>query len=162
MQSKTLTGKARDNLMTILNHALEEEVVLSVTMRGFLNNITGPNFHSLYRLFGDQCRQIDRWLGEISARARGMGVVARAGASEVTRAARDSVGPPGALPPRNMIGELLVQHEGIADRLRADLAACSSDASTAELLKRLVEFHETAAWMLQMVLDGPEVPRSGA
>ena len=135
MQPKTLTGKTRENLLKVLNHALEEEVVLSVTMRAFLNNITGPNFHSLYRLFGDQCRQIDRWLGELTARARGMGVVARAGAGEVTRSARKSVSAHAALPPRNMIGELLVQHEGIADRLRADLAACSSDAATAELLK---------------------------
>lgn len=159
MQPTTPTRQARDNLMKILNHALEEEVVLSVMMRSFLINITGPNFHSLYRLFGEQCRQIDRWLGEISDRTRGIGEMARASAAEIARSARDAVVSPGGLPARNMIGELLVQHEGIADRLRVDLAGCTGDPATAELLKRLVEFHETAAWMLQMVLDGPEVPR---
>ena len=159
MQPNTLSGKARNNLVKILNHALEDEGVLSVTMRGFLTNITGPNFHSLNRLFGDQCRQIDRWLREISDRVRGFGVVAEAGATEVARSAQEALEPKAALLPRNMIGELLAQHQGIADRLRADFTACTSDPATAELLKGLIEFHETAAWMLRMVLDGPEVPR---
>lgn len=158
MKSNTLTGKARENLMNILSHALEEEAILSATMRGVLNNITGPNVHSLYRLFGDQCRQIDRWLGEISARARAFGIVVRAGAGEIARSAQDTLGSRSGAPARNLIGELLGQHEGIAQRLRTDLAACSADAATAELIKRLVEFHETTAWMLRMVLDEPEVP----
>ena len=153
-------GKARQNLAAILNHALEEEVVLSTTMRRFLGRVTGPNFYSLYRLFGDQCRQIDRWLTEITDRAKSLGAVARAGAAEFTTAAAPGAG--GQLPARNMVGELLALHEGIAQRLRADLAACTTAQATADFLARLVEFHETTAWMLRMVLDGPEVPRPNA
>lgn len=153
-------GRRRDNLLRILNHALQEEVVLSATMREFLGRITGPNFHSLYRLFGDQCRQLDQWLGEIADRTRTFGATARATAEERARAANAVVNPPPARPPRDMVGELLALHEGIAARLRGDLAACGADAATSSLLSRLVDFHETTAWMLRMVLDGPEVPRS--
>jgi starvation-inducible DNA-binding protein len=149
-----LPAKARDNLKKVLNHALQEELALSSTMHDFLGKITGPNKHSLYRLFGDQAKQLDQWLGEITNRAKAFGTVARAGASEIARSAQAAVTPGGRPPPRNMIGELLAQHEGIAERLRHDLAAASSDPATAELLKRLVDFHETTAWMLRMVEHG--------
>ncbi|MDO8543593.1 MAG: ferritin-like domain-containing protein [Opitutaceae bacterium] len=154
----TPSGKARENLLKVLNHVLEEEVVLSATMRGYLGSITGPKFHSLYRLFGDQCRQIERWLGEITERTRAVGTVARVGADEIVRSARAAVSGAPAVPPRNMVGELLNLHEGIAARLRDDLAACRPDSATMEFLNRLVEFHENTAWMLRMVLHGPNVP----
>jgi starvation-inducible DNA-binding protein len=154
-----LPGKARENLKKVLNHALEEEIALSTTMREFLGKITGPNKHSLYRLFGDQAKQLDQWLGEISNRAKAFGTVARVSAAEIARSAQAAVAPGERPPPRNMIGELLAQHEGIAERLRHDLAAASTDPATAELLKGLVDFHETTAWMLRMVLNGPQVPR---
>ena len=155
--STTPGGKARENLLNILNHALEEEIVLSSRMRGFLGRVTGPNFHSLYRLFGDQCRQIDRWLGEITARTRAIGTVARIGAGEVVDSARAAIKPRGPVPARNMVGELLALHEGIAARLREDLVACRADSATADFLTRLAEFHETAAWMLRTVV-GRDVP----
>ena len=159
--SLSLGAKARENLARILNHALQEEVVLSATMRDFLGSVTGPNFHSLYRLFGDHCRQIDRWLGEIGERARALGAVMRATVVEQAKSAGGSADP-AARPARNIVGDLLALHEGIAARLRADLAACGGDTATADFLTRLVDFHETTAWMLRMVLDGPEVPPAHA
>ena len=134
--------------------------MLSATMRGFLARVTGPQSHSLFRLFGDQCRELDSWLHEIAERARACGLVSRMGAAELARSARAAVAPPPDLPARNMIDELLVKHEAIAADLRRDLAACSGAPAINELLVRLVEFHETTAWMLRMVLERPEVPRS--
>jgi DNA-binding ferritin-like protein len=34
------------------------------------------------------------------------------------------------------------------------------DRSTADLLSRLVEFHETTAWMLRTLLNSPEAARA--
>lgn len=132
--------------------------MLSETMRNYLARVTGPNFHSLFRLFGDQRRQVDRWLGEITARARAISSVAWVGVEEIAQSAKDAVAAPKAVPPRNMVGELLALHEGIAARLRAELAGCAGDSATIDLLGRVVDFHETAAWMLRMVLQGRDVP----
>lgn len=150
--------KPGEPLLAVLNHALEEELMLSATMREYLGRITGPNFHSLFRLFGDQRRQVERWLGELTERARAIGDVARFGVDEIARSARAAVTPKPTQPPRNMVGELLAMHEGIATRLRCELAGCAGDSATIDFLQRLVDFHETAAWMLRMVLQGPDVP----
>ena len=56
-----------------------------------------------------------------------------------------------------MIGELLTLHEELAKRLQDDVRKCLNelgDAGTAGILRRLVEFHETTAWMLRTVLEG--------
>lgn len=132
--------------------------MLSATMRDYVARITGPNFHSLFRLFGDQRRQVDRWLGELTERAHAIGIMARFGVDEIARSARAVVTPRNPLPPRNMVGELLALHEGIAARLRAELSSCRGDSATLDFLRRLADFHETAAWMLRMVLQGPDVP----
>lgn len=149
-------ARTREQVLRLLGHALEEEVTLSATMRGILGRVTGAPFHSVYRLLGDQCRQIDQWLTEIGDRARAFGAATPVEATP----APVSVASEGELS-RHTLGELLALHEGIAGRLRADLATSAADAATSSLLGRLVDFHETTAWMLRMLLDGPEVPRSG-
>jgi len=101
-------------VIRILNHVLVEELHLSATTRSFLPHLTGPNVHSLHRLFSDQERH-----------ARSAGALVLAGAEEIavaTNAAATGAG----LPARNMIGELLSMHEGVATRLRDDLAAASN------------------------------------
>jgi starvation-inducible DNA-binding protein len=148
--------KTRETVMRLLNHALSEELQLSATTRTFLRHVTGPNFHSLHRLFGDQDRQIERWLADIRARAREVGAAAQAGGEDVAAATRGAVGGT-ELPARNMVNELLSLHEGVAQRLRADLVASTSrlnDSATADFFQRLVEFHETTAWVLRVLQEG--------
>jgi DNA-binding ferritin-like protein len=53
-----------------------------------------------------------------------------------------------------MIGDLLARHEQMADRLRQDIVRLG-DPTTEGVLQRLLEFHETSAWMLRMLHDGP-------
>lgn len=162
MSSETPSGplaRTREQMARLLNHALEEEVTLSATMRGILGRVTGAPFHSVYRLLGDQCRQIDQWLAEIGDRARAFGLTASAAAASVPAPASPATAEGLS---RTTLGELLALHEGIAHRLRADLAQGAADAATRSLLDRLVDFHETTAWMLRMLLEGPEVPRAGS
>lgn len=143
--------------MEILNRALEQELALSTTLQSCLARMSGPNVQSLGRLFGDHRREIDGWLALIADRVRVFGAAARSGASEVARLARASVAAAPATP-RDVIAELLAQHEQLAARLRRDVAACGADPATAELLRRIADYHETAAWMLRVVRGGPEVP----
>lgn len=157
MQPKSqvgITGKARDTLAKIIDHVLQDECSLSATTREYRWNVTGPNLYSLHRLFDEQRRQLDYWLGQIGQLAKSAGFGSRNAVVDATRAA-DATSPTGAgLPPRTMIGDLLTRHEEMAQRLRADIERLG-DPTTAELLTRLVEFHETTAWMLRVLHNGP-------
>jgi starvation-inducible DNA-binding protein len=148
-----LAEKARANIASILTHALAEELLLSSTTREFYVNF--PAFHSLHRLFADQYRQLERWLDQLAQRTWSLGSAAHGPMQDLTSARcvtlRDRV------PERAMIGELLSLHEELAKRLQDDVRLCTGqlgDPGTADILRRLVEFHETTAWMLRMVLEG--------
>ena len=143
------TGKARETIAKILDHVLRDECSLSATTRDYRWNVTGPNLYSLHRLFDEQRLQLDYWLDRVLECAKAVGLPGRA-------QVEDSAAASGAgLPPRTMIGDLLARHEALAHQLRADIERLA-DPATAELLTRLVEFHETTAWMLRMLHNGPD------
>lgn len=150
-----ITSKARETLAKILDHVLKDECSLSATTRAYRWSVTGPNLYSLNRLFDEQRRQLDYWLSQVGQLAKTVGFGARADLEEV---ARQVDAPPAeaaaSLPPSTMIGDLLTRHEEMAHRLRADIERLG-DPGTAQMLMRLVEFHETTAWMLRMLHDGP-------
>jgi len=139
-----ITGKARETLAKIFDHVLRNECSLSATTRDYRWNVTGPNLYSLHRLLDEQRRQLDYWLDRVIERARSAGIPVPA-RSEATVPAAVA-----GLPPRTMIGDLLARHEAMARQLRQDIARLG-DPGTAEVLTRLVEFHETTAWMLRML-----------
>lgn len=125
--------------------------MLSATTRDFRWKVTGPNFHSLHKLFDEQRRQLDDWLDQLMAPARAVGVrteTVRPGETPPPEARR-------AMPAHQMIGELLTRHEAMARLLRRDIQVCGvgqGEQGTVELLRRLEEFHQTTAWMLRMLL----------
>ena len=149
----SLADKARANVTSILTHALAEELLLSSTTREFYANF--PTFHSLHRLFADQYRELEQWLDRLAQRTWSMSSPASTPMEELASAR--CVGFRDRVPERTMIGELLGLHEELAKRLQDDERTCVQqfgDAGTAEILRRLVEFHETTAWMLRTVLEG--------
>jgi starvation-inducible DNA-binding protein len=152
--------RARAAVASILNHALAEELLLSSTTRDFSGTV--PSFHSLHRLFVDQYRQLERWVDQLASRTWAL---APAGGGEEKMdelAAARCVLLRERVPANTMVSELLALHEELAARLRDDVKKCSQtlgDPNTADVLARLVEFHETTAWMLRMVLQGAEPVR---
>jgi starvation-inducible DNA-binding protein len=142
----SFTEKARDTIARVLDHVLAEECSLAARTRDYRWNVTGPNLYSLHRLFDEQRQQLDYWLDRVIERARSIGFPKE-------RHEEPSGGTAAGLPPRTMIGDLLARHEAMAGELRADIERLR-DPATAELLTRLVEFHETSAWMLRMLHSG--------
>jgi starvation-inducible DNA-binding protein len=58
--------------------------------------------------------------------------------------------------PREMLQELLADHETMARQLRTDVGACEAkhdDVGTADFLTALLEEHEKMAWMLRAYLE---------
>jgi starvation-inducible DNA-binding protein len=157
MQSKSqtgITGKGRESLARILDYVLMEECFLLETTRDYRWNVTGPNLYSLHRLFDEQRRQLNYWLDLLIERTKSIGL-GRRGVQTKTRLTESSAKVGTGLLARSMIGDLLIRHERIAQRLREALERLN-DPGTADLLRSLVEFHETTAWMLRVVNNGPD------
>ena len=163
MQPSTKAGfseRARAAVISILNHALAEELLLSSTTRDFSGTV--PRFHSLHRLFADQYRQLQRWVDQLASQTWSMVSSGQAETKMSELRAARCVDLGERMPPTTMVAELLALHEQLAESLRDDVRKCSQtlgDPATAAVLQRLVEFHETTAWMLRMVGQGPEAAR---
>jgi len=152
-----ITSRACDTLREILDQVLVGECSLWATTRDYRWNVSGPNLHSLHCLFDEQRRQLDFWLRKLLECTRVSGL---ATPRELDLSGREAGA--GAslsrLEPHRMVGDLMARHERLARLLHADLAALG-DRVMAEVLTWLREFHETSAWMLRILHDGPETAR---
>lgn len=153
--SLTLTGKARETFAKLIDHVLKEECSLSATTREYRWTVTGPNFHSLHKLFDEQRRQLDGWLSQLMQWTRATGIVGGDALEDLTRAKEQCVSGGAALPAQKMIDDLLARHEEMSRKLRENVQNVGDPAST-EILQRLADFHDTTAWMLRMLLEAPD------
>src|SRR5436190_10499800 len=110
-------AKARESLAKIFEHVLTDEGSLHTIMRAYRGNVTGPNLYSLHRLFDEQRRQLDYWLGQVVEQAKAIGIGGRTTIEEATQTVRISPGSSAGLPACTMIGDLLARHEQMAARL---------------------------------------------
>jgi DNA-binding ferritin-like protein len=149
-------GKARSVFAAILEHVVADESRLAATMRDFTWRVRGSPMQSMNRLFAEQGRQIDRWLAELAAKARAVGIAFSAKDRGESADAQELAERNGV---RDRIGQLLALHERLAEQLGSDLAVLEDDGADREaagLLEGLRDFHETAAWMLRVLLESPE------
>lgn len=152
----SLGDKARDAFATILNQVLANESSLSWCTREYGKRITGPNLHSLFRVFSEQRRQLDSWLNRLGDCMRETSLAAL-GKNETPTGGDAKAAPPAAVDPGSMIRDLVARHEELARALQGEIAALP-DPALAKLLQGLREFHETSAWMLRILQNGPIVP----
>jgi starvation-inducible DNA-binding protein len=156
--TKSRASGAQRKAGAILGRALADEAGLTALTRECHRKVSGPHFHSLHRLFADQYRQLEHWLGELDARRRLLQAAAGAATDEAGRHVAAAISD--APSPQKMLAELLAWHERLGRRLAGDVHACAErlgDVATANVLSRLAEFHDTTAWMLRMILHGPRL-----
>jgi len=148
-----VTDKTLGALSKILPRVLARECGLVHLLRDFGGNVTGPRPHSLLKLCDDQERQLNYWLTQLRHRTGSLGL--KLPDSEI-RGATEPVGTIRAFrtPAVHLLHQLRVQHDELSRDLRAGCVDLP-DAATARLLERLAEVHDTAAWMLRIVVDGP-------
>lgn len=153
-----LTGKARETFAKIVDRVLAEECSLSATTREYRWKVSGPNFHSLHKLFDEQRRQLDQWLGQLFQRTRAAGVTNKEVLEQLAVTQDEAPPPREPAPARDLIDDLLARHEAMSRKLRDQIEKLG-DPVTAELLQRMADFHDTTAWMLRMLLEGPDSER---
>lgn len=158
-----LNEEARHEVAAILNQVLADEFVLSTATRDYHWAVTGPHFRSIYELFDEQYRQLDQWMEKIVDRARALGIQVRTGWMELTESPQFTPMDGAALNPRGMMSALIGLHQSMVNQLRQSLDASSGRVGHplfTDLLKELLEYHETTAWLLSELLEDRELAQA--
>ncbi len=152
-----LSGESRESVVKILNVTLSDEYVLYTKTRNYHWNVTGPNFHDLHKFLEAQYEEVDNIIDDVAERARSLGGRAFGSLTEFSENARLKEHKGNAKSAKDMLNELLADHEAVIRNLRIDLEACVEkyqDQGTCDFLTGLMEQHEKMAWMLRSCLEG--------
>jgi starvation-inducible DNA-binding protein len=150
-----LNDGQRKPVVDILNRLLADEVTLYVKTRNFHWNVEGPDFSELHKFFESQYDEIDEIMDEVAERARALGGYAAGSLGEFAAAARLKEARGGSLAAREMLAQLLADHETVIRNLRSEAGQVGEkhgDAGTEDFLVGLMEQHEKMAWMLRSYL----------
>lgn len=144
----------RDAVSDILAKILADEHVLYIKTRNYHWNVAGSDFYEYHGMFEEQYNEIAQSIDEVAERIRSLGGRVHATLktfSDSSRLSEQSGGHPSA---REMISDLLADHESIVRTLRQDIKTCSehNDVGTEDFLTGLMEKHEKTAWMLRASL----------
>lgn len=136
----------------ILSVVLANQVTLYTKTRKFHWNVGGESFMELHKLFENQYKLLEEAIDETAERisklsGKTIGTMVEFGKLSVIKES------PGKYPSsKEMIKELLADHETVIIQLRKNVDECADkleDAGTADFLTGLMEQHETIAWTLR-------------
>lgn len=151
-----ITEKNLKGVTSMLSVVLADAVVLYTKTRKFHWNVSGESFMELHLLFEKQYNELEEAIDEIAERINKLGAKTIGTMKEFLDITHLKEAP-GHYPTRKeMIKELLEDHESIIVQLRKDVDECQDnfkDAGTADFLTGLMEAHETNAWKLRRYLD---------
>ncbi|MHB8136268.1 MAG: Dps family protein [Anaerolineaceae bacterium] len=139
-------------VIEILNHALADEIVLSMRTRNSKWNLHGAGSFELCNLYEINLGQIDIFENEIVSRIKMLQGKQIGSFSEYLAKTRLSE-TPGTRPG---VFQLLLDHESVIRFFREDLRNCSKlyeDISTSEMLIKFIRQHEKIAWILRSFIQ---------
>jgi starvation-inducible DNA-binding protein len=152
-----LNQRQRQGVVEILSPLLADEYVLYTKTRNYHWNVVGPQFNDLHKFFEAQYEALDDIIDDVAERARALGGRAVATLAEFIKLARLKEHPGRQLTAREMLRDLLADHEALIQTLRRDVETVTDplkDAGTADFLTGLMEQHEKMAWMLRSFSEG--------
>lgn len=139
-----------------LNVLLSNETILYMKTRKFHWNISGNSFIELHILFENQYKELEAVIDEVAERIGKLGSKTIGSLAEFIKHAtlKES---PGIYPiQKEMIAELLKDHEQIIMEIRKHTANATKDgvdAGTLDFITGLMQQHETIAWKLRRYLN---------
>jgi len=146
----------RDGVLRILTALLADEYVLYTKTRNYHWNVVGPQFNDLHKFFESQYDALNDVVDEVAERSRTLGGPAIGTLAEMLDHARLKEHPKQYPDAKQMLANLVADHEALVRTLRGDLAAAMDkfgDAGTSDFLTGLMEKHEKMAWMLRSFLQ---------
>lgn len=144
----------RDAVAKSLNILLADEYMLLFKTKNYHWNVTGMNFNDLHLFFDKQYAELENIVDEVAERVRALGNRAFGTAKEFVEYARLKE-QPGIVPTeKEMIKNLVIDHETIIKQIRIDIndTVKYNDMGTNNFLCDLIERHEKMAWMLRSYL----------
>ena len=151
-----ITEKHLKNTVQVLSAVLANEMTLYVKTRKSHWNITGESFMELHRLFEEHYKLLESAIDEVAERIGKLGEKTIGTMSEFIKSATLKEHPGKYLSSKDMLKELLKDHEEVIIQLREGVEECqqkNKDAGTADFLTGLMEQHETIAWILRRYLN---------
>lgn len=140
------------NSASALAIILSNEMTLYVKTRKSHWNVSGESFMELHKLFEGQYKQLEESIDEIAERIGKLGHKTPGTMEEFSKQASVKESPGKYLSSKEMLKELLGDHEMIIGLLRKSIDECNDknhDAGTADLFTGLMQQHETTAWILR-------------
>jgi starvation-inducible DNA-binding protein len=152
-----LSDEQREGVVGILNTLLSDEYVLYTKTRNYHWNVVGPQFNELHKFFEGQYNELNLVVDNVAERVRALGSNAAGTIMEFSRHARLQERPGYYPSAREMVADLLTDHETLIRNVRCDAERCVDqhhDAGTNDFLVGLMEQHEKQAWMLRSLIQG--------
>lgn len=150
-----ISEKNLNNVISILSIGLSNEMTLYVKTRKAHWNVTGESFMELHKLFENQYKQLEESIDEVAERIGKLGGKTIGTMSEYSKLATIKESPAKYGSSKDMIKELLKDHETVIIQYRKNLEDCTTkykDAGTTDFITGLMEQHETIAWTLRRYL----------
>lgn len=150
-----ISDKKLSAVTELLSVVLANQVTLYTKTRKFHWNVSGDSFMEFHKLFESQYKLIEESIDLVAERISKLGSATIGTMSEFSKLASIKEHPNKYDSSKDMIKELLGDHESIVKELRKDVDHCSdkfNDAVTADFLTGLMEEHETIAWTLRRYL----------
>lgn len=152
-----LSAQQQAGVIDLLRSALADQHVLYMRMRNYHWNVTSPQFQTLHALIENQYDQIAAAIDETAERIRQYGAFAPGTLQEMLQLARLNE-EPGIVPTaREMVANLVADHEAIIRQLREDTKTAGDqfgDISVEDYFTRLTQDHQKMAWLLRAHLEG--------
>ena len=142
----------REGLVSILTLQLADEYALYTKTRNYHWNVTGPHFNDYHKFFEGQYGEIEVFIDDIAERVRQLGGKAIGTLDELKSHTRLSEHPGQYPSDKEMLSNLIADHEAVIRNLRVDVdksAESFHDAGTSDFLTGLMESHEKMVWMLR-------------
>lgn len=147
-----ISEKHLDKSIHSLTIILADEMTLYTKTRKFHWNVEGESFMELHKLFQTQYAELEETIDLIAERIGKLGGKAIGTMHEFIHKSRLKESPDKYPTQKNMLKELLEDHEAIVVELRKDIDEVSeknNDLGTADFLTGVMEQHETIAWVLR-------------
>jgi starvation-inducible DNA-binding protein len=151
-----LSEKKLSTVTELLSVVLADQVTLYTKTRKFHWNVGGESFMELHKLFENQYKQLEESIDETAERISKLGGKTIGTMEEFGKLTSLKEHPAKYPSSKDMIKELLEDHETIIIHLRKSIDLCSEklrDAGSADFLTGLMEQHETIAWTLRRYLN---------
>ena len=151
-----LSSKNLKSITDLLSAVLADAFLLYTKTRKFHWNVSGNSFIELHELFEAQYKILEEAIDEIAERINKLGAKTPGTMQEFLQKASLKESPGKYPSQKEMIRELLKDHEAVIIQLRKYIDDCDEkygDIGTSDFLTDLIKEHETIAWKLRRYLQ---------